>query len=221
MTEVLVKAQMIRRLLTPLLIVAAFSSALAQTDPPSPNRSCFRGRPLTECRSFWITEASYSVRLSSVDRQVSFEPGGWFLPTVELGGMRNLNGRVAVGASIGAGFLGDFYLAAKPRVRLWLSPKASLDLSPGLMLGGRTGIQRFTADASLMWSDRVGVTAHSFVVPVTTFPAGEQVIRNRRTVYLGLRLGSKLGVGGAAADALGFLAVIGAYFIACANNGCD
>ncbi len=88
------------------------------------------------------------------------------------------------------------------------------------MFGSNVGIRRFTADASLMWGDRVGVTAQSFVVPVTTFTTGEQVIRNRRRVYLGLRLGSKLGVAGAAADALGFLAVIGAYLVACAR-GCD
>ncbi len=112
-----------RCLILLLLDLAAVTPAVAQAETSSSDRSCFRGRPLGECRSFWITETSYSVRLSSVDRQASFEPGRWLLPTAELGGMRNLSGRVAVGATIGAGFLGGFYLAAKPRARVWLSRK--------------------------------------------------------------------------------------------------
>ncbi len=190
---------MTRRLLAAIFAVTLAGSSAAQAPDSSLGRGCFRGRPRSQCRSFWITEAGYGVRLSSVDQQTSYQPGGWLLPSVELGGMRNLGGRVAVGASIGAGVLGNAYLTAKPRIRYWLSPTASLDFAPGLALTGSSEIERVTADASLMFGDRVGITAQSFIVPETTY--------------------QKLGVGGAAADALGFLVALGAYFLAC-GGGC-
>ena len=211
---------MIRRLLAAILVATLADTSAAQAPDSAQGRSCFRGRPLAQCRSFWITEAGYGLRLSSVDQQTGYRPGGWLLPSVELGGMRNLSSRVAVGASIGAGVLGDAYLTAKPRIRYWLSPTAALDFAPGLVLTGSQEIERVTADASVMFGDRVGITAQTFIVPETTYQAGEPTTRKRLAVYLGLRLGSKLGVGGAAADALGFLVAVGAYFVAC-GRGCD
>ena len=213
---------MIRRLLAAAVLAATLAGTSAAQAPDSTaGRSCFRGRPLSQCRSFWITEAGYGVRLSSVNPQTGYRPGGWLLPSVELGGLRNLSPRVAVAASVGAVVLGGAHLTAKPRIRYWLSPTAALDFAPGLVLTGSQEIGRVTADASVMFGDRVGITAQTFIVPETTYQTGsEPTTRKRLAVYLGLRLGSKLGVGGAAADALGLLVAVGAYLIAC-GHGCD
>lgn len=210
---------MSRLMVLGLLVLAAATTAAAQEG------SCFRGRPLPDCRNFWVTDASYSVRLELRPRPLDeYMPGEQFLPSVEFGGMRNLNRKVAVGASIGAGLLGGVYLTAKPRVRYWASPSVAVDLAPGLLLTGQPGgASRFMMDASIMFGDRIGITAQSFVLPVTVAPpSGPITSRKNLVTYLGVRLGSELGVAGAAGNALAFLGLIGAYIIACSGGGgCD
>jgi len=53
--------------------------------PNAPKALCFRGRPLPQCRAFWLTEFGLSLPDG---------PFGW-----ELGGMRNVGKRSAVGGT--------------------------------------------------------------------------------------------------------------------------
>lgn len=204
-----------------LLLATVARPVAAQDSSAIGDRSCFRGRPLPACRSYWITEAGYGFRLSSVDRYTSSAPGGPFLPTVALGGMRNFNTRVALGATLEAGLLGGLYLAAKPRVRFWVSPGAALDLSPGFLLTRSDNMPRFAPDVAVMFQDRVGIAVQSFVIPITDYQAGgPPMTRKRLTTYLGIRFGSKPGVVGMAANVAALLGAVGLYLIHC-SNGCD
>lgn len=212
---------MTRDTLFTLLLIAAARAAAAQDSTIKPDRSCFRGRPLPACRSYWITEAGYGIRLSSVDQHTSSAPGGSILPSVAVGGMRNFGSRVAVGGTLETGLLGGLYVAVKPRVRYWVSRDAALDLSPGFLLARSDNMPRFAPEVSLMFQDRLGITAQSFVIPVTEYQASvSPVTRKRLTTYLGLRFGSKLGVAGAVADAATLLGLVAAYLVKC-GRGCD
>ena len=208
-------------LLVAILVLTAGQIAPAQDSPARTERSCFRGRPLPACRSYWITESGYGIRLSSVDRYTSSAPGGRFLPSVAVGGMRNLGRRVAVGGTVETGLLGGLYLAAKPRVRYWLSTSAALDVSPGFLLARSENMPRFAPEVSLMFQDRIGIAAQSFLIPASEYQAGgSPITRQRLTTYLGLRFGSKLGVAGAVADAATLLGLVAVYLVAC-GRGCD
>ena len=200
--------------------VAAQDAQRAEGQKPA--AGCFRGGPLPACRSFWITEASYLIRLGGTPDSYSYSVGGRYSASVDLGGMLNVSDRVAIGASASASALDGIQLAVKPRVRVWLSPNTSLDLAPGIVVSGDGGAHRFVGDASIMFQDRIGVTAQAYVLPTGTFyPDGTSTVGHHLVVYTGVRLGSKLGVVGAGADALALLLAFGAYFIACGHNGCD
>jgi hypothetical protein len=208
-----------------ILIVAAVLTGVAgrlagQAPATGPDRFCFQGQPREACRGFMITEAAYSFRPSR-NQLTTTAPGGVVLPSLELGAMRNLSDRVAIGGSVGTGLLDDLYVAVKPRLRVWLSPEWAADISPGYLLKHSDGVSKLTGDVSIMYRDQLGITAQAFVVPVGTYHPEGYLTKDQLTVYLGVRFGSKLGVAGAIGDATAFLAVLGAYIIACGHGGCD
>ena len=216
---------MIRWILPALLAAAAPAAAQDSshvTIPMPAGRGCFRGGPLPRCRSFWITEAGYTARVTRAEDPSTTANQRNVLASAELGGMRNLSPKFALGASASVGLLSHLYLAVKPRARFWINQSTALDVAPGLTLAGGGGPVRFTADATVMFNDRIGITVQSFVLPVTTYGQnGAVTTRQKLSLYAGLRLASKLGVYGAAADGVALVALIGAFLIACSNNGCD
>jgi len=204
-----------------LWVTASAGSASAQAPGEAPPRFCFQGAQAPTCHGFMITEAGYAFR-TSPKSPFSYSPGGVVLPSLELGAMRNLGDRVAVGGSIGAGLLGDVYLGIKPRVRLWLSRDLAADVSAGYLLNTSYAVKPVTGDVSIMYRDQLGITAQAFVVRSDTYPnGGAPTSEDCLKLFLGVRLGSKFGIGGAIGDATAFLAVLGAFIIACGNNGCD
>jgi len=217
---------MIRGALALLLSLVVTADAAGQDStsaPVSPVRTetCFRGRPLPACRTFWITEAAYVARLTSQGDVVSnsFENVS---ASLELGHLVNVSPKVAVGASLSANVVSGVTLGVRPRVRYWLNPTTSLDFAPGLLVAGVPGPPRFTADLSLMTQDKVGFTLQSFVLPTATYdPSGGVTTGSRFVLYGGLKLGSKLGLIGAALDVLVVGIAIGTYLVACGTSYCD
>lgn len=209
---------MFRSTLTGVSLVLLAGTAAAQASP-----GCFRGRPLPTCGSFWITEAAYGIRVSPAPGPYESSEGDRLTASLDLGGMKNIDSRFAIGGSVAVGAIGGLYLAAKPRVRYWVSRDLTADFAPGIVLTGLNGSPRFTADLSLMYQDKIGITTQTFVLRSDVYdPAYTSVTaRTRVTTYAGLRLGSKLGVLGAAGDAITLLAAIGLYLAACGSSGCD
>src|SRR5437867_7375406 len=79
---------MTRSILAIPLLLSLAPPVRAQQGVPAPNAPkalCFRGRPLPSCRAFWLTEFGLSLPDG---------PFGW-----ELGGMRNVGKRSAVGGT--------------------------------------------------------------------------------------------------------------------------
>jgi hypothetical protein len=100
----------------------------------------WRGRPLAETRSFMITEFGVVARIddypySSGDSRIGI--------SFDLGWMKNISAKRAVGFS-GYALVADptTRLGIRARYRRWLSRKTSIDVSPGVLLGGEdSGIE--------------------------------------------------------------------------------
>jgi hypothetical protein len=145
-----------RRACAPQFAVAlALAASLAPFSAAAQTR--FRGAPLPECRSFFLTEVSGGV---IYDQN--------FVATADLGYMRNLDPGSAVGGSIflsAEGVVEDSWVAfgLRPRYRRWLSRQTSLDAA--LAVGGVAGTSGSTDGGLLVHTeltfgawDLVGIT---------------------------------------------------------------
>jgi hypothetical protein len=118
---------------------------------------CFRGRPLPECKTFWITESSVLVRLDERNNQKWHQQ---LYYTFELGLMSNRDELLAFGGTMFLAFddlTDDFRLGYKARFRRWLSPKTSLDLAPGILTGTKTGFPGLSVSVAVIHSDRIAL----------------------------------------------------------------
>lgn len=89
-----------------------------------------RGRPLPEVRSFVVTEVGVWFQLD--EDPVSGGNDGAI--ACDVGWLRNLDGRNALGAVVFSEAGGFVNLGAKARYRRWLGRTASIDFSPGVVL---------------------------------------------------------------------------------------
>ena len=145
-----------RSLAATLLSLALQSEASAQT--------CFRGHPTPRCSGFTVLEFTMGGRLNQVTTAVSaYDPGATFYASWSAGYLQNVGPRWALGAAfkVVADDDGARY-GPVLRYRRWLGPTWSLDLAPGLLIGGEKNYTtlRFpsaTADIALNWGDRVAV----------------------------------------------------------------
>jgi hypothetical protein len=217
-----------RSILVASLLLVTTTAGHAQTPDTTSSRECFRGRPLPNCTSFWITEAGYAGRLTSGNEFLSGDgsstvtPGGSLMATLELGYMWNVTPRLALGGGVGAGTFEGIYFAVKPRVRFWATPDVAIDLEPSIRLNQGPGTSRLGIDAAVSFQDRLGLFVQASRVTVTTYSSQFGVsTRVRPSIYGGVRLGSKLGVAGAIADGLGVAVLAIVFVAACTSGGCD
>lgn len=136
-----------RRLAFALACIAMYAPAVAAQDEPAdpPRAFCWAGRPAESCRAFLVAELSGSLLVggtrytrreydgSRAGRRHLVGYGAW-----EVGVMRNVGPRDAVGATLLAG--GDANgarIALKGRYRRWMSRGAARDVGAGLMIARR------------------------------------------------------------------------------------
>jgi hypothetical protein len=137
----------------PAAILASISLATGALAPQAASaQTCFRGRPAPTCASFFLTEAEVGV-------MVAPEAGGRL--GVDVGFMRNIGTRSAIGGTIAAGYTfvdgyNDFgYISLRPRYRYWLSHTTSIDVGPGLQWTPN-GDTRIEARVAFTYRDLVG-----------------------------------------------------------------
>ncbi len=201
----------------PVHIAPAVTRVSQDSAPPA--RRCFRGRPLPRCRSFWLTEASYSWRVAGTSRRYDNPP--LLVPIKDLdshlswdiGYMRNVDARQAWGGTFMAG-TGDagVRLAVKSRYRLWLDDRNSLDVSLGVLSAGVRqptfpSVQRgvgLTGDVTLGFGDYVGVTGR-----IETVRAHN---RTATALHGGIRLGSYPAIVASAIGGIGLMVLILSFF---------
>lgn len=139
---------------------------------------CFRGKPLSRCNSFLITELGAYYKLNERDRTPD---GARYLIAWELGWMKNLNEDFALGGTLLIeGNEHTTGIGLKPRLRRWLSPELSVDVSLGILKSQESG-SGLTGDVSLNWRDWFFLTSKI-----------ENV--NRTAWYGGVKFGSYAGL---------------------------
>ena len=116
-------------------------------------RMCFRGRPLPDCRTFWLTEFTYGVQATEhVDRGHFISP--------DVGFMVNLTEKHAIGGSYFGEFLINsdhpnvFLHGPKLRYRYWLREGFNINASGALLLSSKA---EFAADVGCIYKDWIGL----------------------------------------------------------------
>lgn len=156
------------------------AAASAQVEPEAePERAfCRTGRPAESCRVFLVAEGNvYAPVAGTTYLRTDF--GGervrkkHLAPHVawELGAMKNVGARDAVGAAVLVGVdANGERLALKGRYRRWLSPRSAVDVAAGPLYARRARAEPdivgnvhvpgagLTADVSLGLTDWVGVS---------------------------------------------------------------
>ncbi len=187
----------------------AIGATPPQSTPPSWVAFRLRGGPRAKCRSYALTEISALWRITGRNR-LDGQTGTYY--AADWGFATNVGKSYSVGGTL---FLGadesrqDFGLRA--RARYWLSPRATLDLAPGIVLatsqvGGDTpGLPGVVGQVGLTLDDRFGITLqilrtrHRASFDPWLGGSGADTERTEYTWHAGLRLGGAPGMVGTAA----------------------
>lgn len=161
----------------------------------------FRGKPLPECKWFFITEAGGFFRIIGGFGQLE--------ANCEFGLMRNQDKNYALGATVFGTLVEDNSgVGFKLRYRRWLSSSWSVDISPGLLLWSEGKTPAFTGQVGLNYRDWVALITQVDVRE--TWYGSTQV-----NLSFGIKFGSYAGASIAVAAAV----VAGAALIALASAG--
>lgn len=177
------------------LCLSVFSvAAVANAQAADTGGNCFRGRPLPECRSFWITELGYFRTALGSESPTTANPSGEDAlkshTALAVGLMRNRSATRADGytAELGINNRG-LRVAGSRRYRFWLPSQQQLDLSLGAVHTSVRGFTRgkapgngLTADVSYGLADLVAGTLRADVVRADRHTFG--------AVYTGVKVGS-------------------------------
>lgn len=175
--------------------------------PPRIPSLTWRGRPYPGTRSFLITEFGVMQRLDPYPWKFG---GSRLAITFDLGWMKNVSTRSAVGFS-GYAMPGDetTRLGIRGRYRRWLGDRLSVDVSPGVILGGENAGTNYDAPgyvlgATLNAGDLVAVMVDAEVARSWTFAEEDPPFLTREThTDVTWRVGGKVGSGlGLAASAV-------------------
>ena len=170
--------------------------------PMTLSAAFLQGKPLPETKSFWVYETAYKLKLNPKPHE-----GKWLL-TGELGYMRNINPRSAVGITLYGGFHDDgSSFAIRGRYRRWLDdrPRISLDLSTGITFANQHNWAVSTSpglvsSVTLNLSDLIAITMqhnidrHNYARYYWNSQAEDKSTTNN-TTYLGIQLGSYAAIG--------------------------
>ena len=184
-------------------------------DPPRPTRIpavTWRGRPHPATKSFLITEFGVMQRLDPYPWKFG---GSRLAITFDVGWMKNVSTRSAVGFS-GYAMPSDetTRLGIRGRYRRWLSRRLSLDVSPGVILGGEDAALNYDAPgyvlgATLNAGDLIAVMVDAEVARSWTFAEEDPPFLTREThTDVTWRAGAKIGSGLGLAASVGLIDLV-------------
>ena len=171
----------------------------------------WRGRPLAETRSFLITEFGVLARIDDnpyivLDPRIAF--------SFDLGWMKNISESGAVGFS-GYALVSDptTRMGIRARYRRWLSQKTSIDISPGVLLGGEySGIEYdppgFVLGATLNAGDLVALMVDAEYARNLDLVHDTPPLQWEKRTDVAWRAGAKFGSGLGLLGAAGFIGLI-------------
>lgn len=211
-----------RRFAAVLLPLAATALARpgAAQDDSSPPVGCLHGAPAPTCGSFWLVELQASDAWYLRDLPSGAYRGDGTQFEWNLGHMKNIGDRWAVGGSVSLGSGSDgVFTGARARVRRWLGPHASVEVEAGVAesngggawypsltapsVGARFNIQDW--GSVFVRYDALGEPR----APRITFPDAEPVDLGRQDVIrAGVGVGGKATLAATGALAVGYVILI-------------
>jgi hypothetical protein len=142
-------------------VVSTVGAVLCLAAPgTTEGQACFRGRPRPWCSGFTVLEFTGALRVN--DKSGPTEQSSAFFYW-SGGYLQNVGPKAAIGAAfkLTADSDGHRY-GPVVRYRRWLTPTSSIDIAPGLFIGGKDNFVTLkfptpTADVALNFGDRIGV----------------------------------------------------------------
>jgi hypothetical protein len=179
--------------------------------PPRIHAVTWRGRPLAETRSFMITEFGVLARIDDYP-YLGGDSGVQF--SFDLGWMKNISANSAAGFS-GYALVSDptTRLGIRGRYRRWLSRKTSVDVSPGVLLGGEDSAIEydppgFVLGATLNAGDLVALTVDAEYARNTDLVHDTPPLQWEKRSDVAWRAGAKLGSGLGLLGAAGLIGLV-------------
>ena len=129
---------------------------------PAFAQSCFRGHPKPRCSGFTVLEFTGAMRLNDKSGPTDQNAGFFYWSG---GYLQNVGPASAVGAAFKLTADSDGHRYGPTlRYRRWLGPGSSIDVAPGLYVGGKDNFVtlRFpspTLDVAFNYGDRIGLAA--------------------------------------------------------------
>jgi hypothetical protein len=169
-------------------------------------RFSFKPKPLSECKSFLITEFGLAYGLDKPSDRTNLG-----LITWEFGYMVNRDEHSAIGGTVFISSEGDrpqIRFGLKGRYRYWLSKDQSLDIAPGVLITGSRDefegnfvFPSFTCQTGLNLSSWFAVTGQVDIIRRKTivyeyplFALQEKTV-TKPEWYLGFKIGTPAGAG--------------------------
>lgn len=213
-----------------LACLAFHAPAPAQVEPSeTPRAFCWAGRPAESCRTFLVAEASaHLLAVGTRYTRTGYDgvrEGKWHMVGHfgwEVGVMRNVDPRHAVGATVLVGAdANGARVALKGRYREWMGRRAAMDVGAGLLVARRAEpfadpdrpgnqhvvVAGLTGDVALGFTDWASVSLRADLV---TDAGGTPVVG----VYPGFKLGTGPGLGATILPPLAILV----WFLAATPN---
>lgn len=185
-----------------LLLFLTVANAFGQNSQRS---LTFHPRPFEVTKNFLITEFGYDYRITQSGSFDDAEHNNKnYHLSFDLGAMRNLSPKWALGATA-------YYslddsgsrLAIKPRLRRWLTPEQSIDLSAGPIIGNFGSYYGkspgLAGHVGYSYRDWAMLTLGVEIIPINTVfgvgDSGETIVykSTESTLYGGVRVGSYAG----------------------------
>ena len=202
------------------LLMAALPAQERDVVEVQPQVGCFRGRPLPECKSFWIIEMQGVRPLAQTSRIV--QNGDHRVERLEftsvlqwnLGHMVNVGDDWAIGGVVTLGTNTERWLSAyNGRIRRWVNPHLSIEAEVGALLSnGTSGAKGGTAAMRLNIRDQGSVFLRWDVLRLSERTTSHWDIYDpggtQHSVSLGAGLGSVPALVGTGALGVGALILV-------------
>ena len=170
------------------ILLLIFVGTAGGQEITAPKSVCFRAKPVTQCRTFLVTE--FGVRYVPARNSAGDDFSNRLLVPISIGWMTALDARSAFGAAAGLEpdvQYSDWRLAVGPRYRFWITDHATVDGGVDVAVAGG-GIRSVTIHGTWMYREMLGFQAGMVFDRVN-----DAYTRERVAPFFGVRLGSYAG----------------------------
>ncbi len=191
-----------------LILILGLGIAIGQAHA-DPSNFVFRGGPADSCKSFALFETGVVYRAVG---SATYGYSNRTMLMVDLGYMRNISNRWALGGSGHVNLNGDgAKVGLRGRARYWFTPKVGLDLMSGVIVYGNYDHEKMngpglTLGLSLTFEELLSFDAYLESIPIEDHAFRRDGVQPELYYYKAQRTGLYLGATGRSYAGAAFLA---------------